>query len=58
MRILSVGYLSVDCLSQPKPGTHGRNKRKSYNIVFMMFFKAYRWTVNAFLIIFEFLFYG
>ena len=23
IRMLSVGYLSVDCLSQPKPGTHG-----------------------------------
>ncbi len=38
MRMLSEGDLSVDCLSQPKHDTHGRNKHKSYHIVFMLLF--------------------
>ena len=53
--MLSVGYVSVNCLNQPKSGTHGRNKRKSYRIAFMMFFILVCEYVSAFLKILEFL---
>ena len=33
MRMLSVGYLSVDCLSQPKSGTHGLRQHRSCGLV-------------------------
>jgi len=54
--MLSVGYVSVNCLNQPKSGTHGRNKRKSYHIVFISLFYLQDAGLSAFYKVFEFLF--
>jgi len=55
MRMLSVDYLSADCLSHPLSGTRGQNTRKSNHVVFMGFFGYQSSSVSAFWEIFEFL---
>jgi len=46
--------ISISC--QPKSGTHGRNKRKSYCIVFISLFYLQDAGLSAFYKVFEFLF--